>query len=104
MNVWRWRAPSAGTRRIGFCLTVPGRWSSGDSVPPRGASVNENRRYGGMPTMVGPVTGRRVQGSSLPWSDPVSATEYLAGLSGYELSGAIEDPGTRRITAITDGL
>jgi dihydrofolate synthase/folylpolyglutamate synthase len=66
--------------------------------------VNESRRYGGMPTKVGPVTGRRVQGSSLPWSDPVSATEYLAGLSGYELSGAIEDPGTRRITAITDGL
>jgi dihydrofolate synthase/folylpolyglutamate synthase len=50
------------------------------------------------------VTGRRVQGSSLPWSDPVSATEYLAGLSGYEVSGVIDDPGTRRITAITDGL
>ena len=50
------------------------------------------------------MTGRRVQGSSHPWSDPVSATEYLAGLSGYEVSGVIEDPGTRRITAITDGL
>jgi len=66
--------------------------------------VNAIRRYGGMPTTVQPVASRRVQSSSLPWSDPVSATEYLAGLSGYEVSGVIEDPGTRRITAITDGL
>jgi dihydrofolate synthase / folylpolyglutamate synthase len=57
-----------------------------------------------MPTTVRPVTSRRVQSRSLPWSDPVSATEYLAGLSGYEVSGMIEDPGTRRIAAITDGL
>jgi dihydrofolate synthase / folylpolyglutamate synthase len=57
-----------------------------------------------MPTTVRPVTGRRVQSGSLPWSDPVSATEYLAGLSGYEVSGVIEDPGTRHIAAITDGL
>ena len=57
-----------------------------------------------MPTTVRPVTSRRVQRSSLPWSDPVSAAEYLAGLSGYEVSGVIEDPGTRRIAAITDGL
>jgi dihydrofolate synthase/folylpolyglutamate synthase len=57
-----------------------------------------------MPTAVRPVTSRRVQSSSLPWSDPISATEYLTGLSGYEVSGVIEDPGTQRITAITDGL
>jgi dihydrofolate synthase / folylpolyglutamate synthase len=57
-----------------------------------------------MPTTVRPVTSRRVQSRSLPWSDPVSATEYLAGLSGYEVFGMIEDPGTRRIAAITDGL
>jgi dihydrofolate synthase/folylpolyglutamate synthase len=66
--------------------------------------VNAIRRYGGTPTTVRPASSRRVQGSSLPWSDPVSATEYLAGLSGYEVSGVIEDPGTRRITAITDAL
>jgi len=66
--------------------------------------VNANRRYGGVPTTVRPVTARRVQSSSLPWSDPVSATAYLDGLSGYEVSGVIEDPGTRRIAAITDGL
>jgi dihydrofolate synthase/folylpolyglutamate synthase len=66
--------------------------------------VNAIRRHGGAPTTIRPVTGRTVQGSSLPWSDPVSATEYLAGLSGYEVSGAIDAPGTRRIAAITDGL
>jgi dihydrofolate synthase / folylpolyglutamate synthase len=66
--------------------------------------MNAIRRYGGTPTTVRPASGRRVQGSSYPWSDPVSATEYLAGLSGYEVSGVIEDPGTRRITAITDAM
>ena len=66
--------------------------------------MNAIRRYGGTPTTVRPASGRRVQGSSHPWSDPVSATEYLAGLSGYEVSGVIEDPGTRRITAITDAM
>ena len=50
------------------------------------------------------MTARRVQSGSLPWSDPVSATAYLDGLSGYEVSGEIEDPGTRRIAAITEGL
>src|SRR5260370_36878921 len=41
---------------------------------------------------------------SRPWAAPVSAEEFLAGLSGYEVFGMIEDPGTRRIAAITDGL
>lgn len=57
-----------------------------------------------MPTTTRPVTSRRVQSSSLAWSDPVSAIAYLGGLSGYEVSGVIEDPGTRRIAAITDAL
>jgi dihydrofolate synthase/folylpolyglutamate synthase len=66
--------------------------------------MNAIRRYGGTPTAVRPASGRRVQGSSHPWSDPVSATAYLAGLSGYEVSRVIEDPGTRRITAITNAM
>jgi dihydrofolate synthase/folylpolyglutamate synthase len=41
---------------------------------------------------------------SAPWSDPVSAAGYLSGLSGYEGSGVIEDPSTRRIEAITAAL
>lgn len=82
----------------------PGLWSSGEPAPPGLASMIANRRNGRMPTNVRPVTSRRVQGSSLPWSDPVSANEFLAGLTGYEVSGVIEDPGTQRIVAITDGL
>ncbi len=52
---------------------------------------------------VPPVTSRRVH-SSLPWSDPASAAEYLDGLTGYEKTGVVSERGTRRIEAITSGL
>jgi dihydrofolate synthase / folylpolyglutamate synthase len=50
-----------------------------------------------------PVTSRRVH-SSLPWSDPASAAEYLDGLAGYETTGVVSERGTRRIEAITSAL
>jgi dihydrofolate synthase/folylpolyglutamate synthase len=49
------------------------------------------------------VAARQVFASA-PWSDPVSAAGYLSGLTGYEASGVIEDPSTRRIEAITAAL
>jgi dihydrofolate synthase/folylpolyglutamate synthase len=65
--------------------------------------VNVTRRSGELPTAVRGVTTRRVH-CSLPWTDPVSAAEYLAGLTGYEASGVITEPSTRRIEAITAAL
>ena len=65
--------------------------------------MNVIGRYGDPLAGARPTTGRRVH-SSLPWSDPASAAEYLGGLAGYESTGAIVDPGTRRIEAITAGL
>src|ERR1700739_466216 len=47
--------------------------------------------------------GRSVR-TSQPWSDRASADAYLAGLTGYETSGRIPDPGTRRITSILRAL
>jgi dihydrofolate synthase/folylpolyglutamate synthase len=49
------------------------------------------------------VAARQVFASA-QWSDPVSAAGYLSGLTGYEASGVIEDPSTRRIEAITAAL
>jgi dihydrofolate synthase / folylpolyglutamate synthase len=63
--------------------------------------MNVTGRHGD--ELVGARRARHVH-SSQPWSDPVSATEYLAGLGGYETTGAIADPGIRRIEAITTGL
>jgi dihydrofolate synthase/folylpolyglutamate synthase len=42
--------------------------------------------------------------TSQPWSDHPTAAAYLAGLTGYESTGVIAEPSTRRIEAITAAL
>lgn len=42
--------------------------------------------------------------TSQPWSDQTTAGAYLAGLTGYESTGVITEPSTRRIEAIAATL
>lgn len=65
--------------------------------------MNLTRRSDQVPAAIRAIASRRIP-ASLPWTDPVSADEYLAGLTGYEVSGMIREPSTRRIEAIATAL
>src|SRR6201998_2153247 len=100
--------------RVGACSAPAHRKpNSAGRTPNRGVSIMPTRSrpdrlvaQGDPADAASPTRwaiGRSVR-TSQPWSDRASADAYLAGLTGYETSGRIADPGTQRITSILQAL